>query len=370
MKKLGVIVNPVAGMGGRVGLKGSDGADVQRRARELGAVPESPSRAVEALQSLAEIKDRIEVVTYPAEMGEDEARECGFEPTVIGSITSAETTSADTQQAAREMEGMGVDLLLFAGGDGTARDIHSAVDQRVTALGIPAGVKVHSAVFAVTPRNAGAVARMFLEERLASVRDGEVMDIDEDAFRDGVVAARLHGYLKVPEDRRNVQRVKSGGEQVEEDVQGIAAEVADSMENGRLYVMGPGTTIGAIMEHLGLQNTLLGVDVVRDRALVAGDVSEGELLELIGDGGATIVVAVIGGQGYILGRGNQQLSPAVVRRVGKDNITVVATREKLTSLGGSPLLVDTGDRALDESLSGYWRVVTGYREFAMYRAGE
>ena len=196
------------------------------------------------------------------------------------------------------------------------------------------------------------------------------MDIDEDAFRDGVVAARLHGYLKVPEDRRNVQRVKSGGEQVEEDVQGIAAEVADSMENGRLYVMGPGTTIGAIMEHLGLQNTLLGVDVVRDRALVAGDVSEGELLGLIGDGGATIVVAVIGGQGYILGRGNQQLSPAVVRRVGKDNITVVATREKLTSLGGSPLLVDTGDRALDESLSGYWRVVTGYREFAMYRAGE
>lgn len=370
MKKLGVIVNPVAGMGGRVGLKGSDGADVQRRARELGAVAESPSRAVEALQSLAEIKDRIEVVTYPAEMGEDEARECGFEPTVIGSITSGETTSADTQQAAREMEGMGVDLLLFAGGDGTARDIHSAVDQRVTALGIPAGVKVHSAVFAVTPRNAGAVARMFLEERLASVRDGEVMDIDEDAFRDGVVAARLHGYLKVPEDRRNVQRVKSGGEQVEEDVQGIAAEVADSMENGRLYVMGPGTTIGAIMEHLGLQNTLLGVDVVRDRALVAGDVSEGELLELIGDGGATIVVAVIGGQGYILGRGNQQLSPAVVRRVGKDNITVVATREKLTSLGGSPLLVDTGDRALDESLSGYWRVVTGYREFAMYRAGE
>lgn len=326
--------------------------------------------AVEALRLLAEIKDRIEVVTYPAEMGEDEARESGFEPTVVGSITSGETTSDDTQQAARDMEEMGVDLLLFAGGNGTARDVHSAVDQRVTALGIPAGVKIHSAVFAATPHNAGTVARMFLEERVAGIRDGEVMDIDEDAFRDGVVAARLHGYLRVPEERRHVQRVKSGGEQVEEDVQGIAAEVSAGLEDGRLYVMGPGTTIGAIMEHLGLENTLLGVDVVRDRALVAGDVSEGELLELIGDAEATIVVTIIGGQGYILGRGNQQLSPAVVRKVGRDNITVVATREKLASLDGGPLLVDTGDWALDDSLGGYWRVVTGHKEFAMYRAGE
>ena len=142
-------------MGGRVGLKGSDGSDIQRRARELGAVAESPFRAVDALKSLTEIKERIEVVAYPAEMGENEARECGLEPTVIGSITSGGTTSEDTQQAAREMEEIGVDLLLFAGGDGTARDIYNAVGRRVTALGIPAGVKIHSAVYAVTPRNAG-----------------------------------------------------------------------------------------------------------------------------------------------------------------------------------------------------------------------
>ena len=370
MKKLGVIVNPVAGMGGRVGLKGSDGSDIQRRARELGAVAESPFRAVDALKSLTEIKERIEVVAYPAEMGENEARECGLEPTVIGSITSGGTTSEDTQQAAREMEGMGVDLLLFAGGDGTARDIYNAVGRRVTALGIPAGVKIHSAVYAVTPRNAGTVARMFLDGQLLSIRDGEVMDIDEDAFREGVVSARLYGYLRVPEERRYVQRVKSGGGQAEEEaVQGIAAAIADAMDDGRLYVMGPGTTIGAIMDHLEIQNTLLGVDVVRDKTLVATDVGEARLLELIGNEEATIVVTVIGGQGYILGRGNQQLSPRVVRKVGKESITVVATSAKLASLGGSPLLVDTGDHRLDESLAGYWKVVTGYKEYAMYKVG-
>ena len=371
MKKLGVIVNPVAGMGGRVGLKGSDGPDIQRRAQALGAVPEAPLRAVDALRLLTEIKDRIEVVTYPGEMGESEARDCGFSPTVIGSITAGRTTSADTMRAARDMEEMGVDLLLFAGGDGTARDIFNAVDRRLTVLGIPAGVKVHSAVFAVTPLNAGMVARMYLDGRLSSIRDGEVMDVDEDAFREGVVAARLYGYLRVPEERRYVQRVKSGGVHVEEEaLEAIAEAIAADMDDGLLYIMGPGTTIGAIMDHLHLENTLLGVDLVQNKGLVAADVSERVLLELIGDQEARIVVAVIGGQGYILGRGNQQLSPEVVRRVGKDHITVVATTDKLTSLGGNPLLVDTGDQALDRTLAGYWKVVTGYREYAMYRVGE
>ena len=269
------------------------------------------------------------------------------------------------------MEEMGVDPLLFAGGDGTAKDIFNAVDRRLTVLGIPAGVKIHSSVYAVTPRNAGMVARMYLDGRLMSITDGEVMDIDEDAFREGVVAARLYGYLRVPEERRYVQRVKSGGVHAQEEaLQGIATAIAADMDDGRLYIMGPGSTIGAIMDHLHLENTLLGVDVVQNKSLVAGDVSERDLLELIRGQKAKIVVAVIGGQGYILGRGNQQLSPKVVRGVGEDNITVVATREKLVSLDGNPLLVDTGDQELDRTLAGYRKVLTGYKEYAMYRVGE
>ena len=370
MKRLGIIVNPIAGIGGRVGLKGSDGPAILQRARELGALAESSQRAIEALSVISRIKDDIEIITCPREMGEYEARKCGFAPNIIGSITSGPTTAENTMTAAQEMTDLAVDLLLFTGGDGTARDIYNAVGQRVLALGIPAGVKIHSAVYAVTPRRAGELAVMSLEGRLSEEREAEVMDIDEDTFRQGVVAARLYGYLRIPEDGRFVQSAKSGGPPGEsEAVLGIASEVVRKMEEDCLYIIGPGTTTRGIMEELGLTNTLLGVDAVLNRGLVASDVNESELLDLTNGKRAKVVVTVIGGQGYILGRGNQQLSPKVIRGVGKDNIVVVAGMEKLASLDGRPLLVDTGDADLDHALSGYIKVTVGFNSYAMYRVG-
>ena len=331
MKKLGVIVNPIAGIGGKVGLKGSDGPAIVQRARELGALAESPQRAIEALSIVSGIKDDVEVITYPRDMGEYEARKCGFAPNVIGSIAGGPTTAENTMTAAQEMADLAVDLLLFAGGDGTARDICNAVGQEVLALGIPSGVKIHSGVYAVTPRAAGTLTVMYLEGRVPWEREAEVMDIDEDAVREGVIAARLYGYLRVPEESRFVQSTKSGGPQESEAVLGIASEVVRKMEEDCLYMIGPGTTTRAIMVELGLTNTLLGVDAVLNKGLVASDVNESELLDLTNGKRAKAVVAVIGGQGYILGRGNQQLSPKVIRGVGKDNIIVVASMEKLTS---------------------------------------
>ena len=359
-------------MGGRVGLKGSDGPAILHKARELGVLPESPSRAVEALRAVSRIKDQVELITYPREMGEYEARECGFAPTVVGSIAAGLTTPEDTMTAAREMTELGVGLLLFAGGDGTARDIHDAVGQNVLALGIPAGVKVHSAVYAVNPKSAGELAVMSLDGRASSMREAEVMDIDEEAFREGMVATRLYGYLRVPDDRRFVQSGKSGGAQGEsEAVLGIASEIVRKrkMEEDCLYIIGPGTTTRPIMEELGLENTLLGVDVVLNKRFVAGDVNERDLLALTGGRRAKIVVTVIGGQGHILGRGNQQLSPEVIRQVSKDDIIVVASMEKLGSLGGRPLLVDTGDAELDQALSGYTKVTVDFNSYAMHRVG-
>jgi len=371
MKKLGVIVNPVAGMGGRVGLKGSDGIEILRKARELGAQPEAPNRALEALRVVSEIKDDIEIITYPHEMGEDECREAGFIPRVIGSIRSGATTPDDTQQAVQEMAEVGVDLMLYTGGDGTARNVYNAMGEKVPALGIPAGVKIHSAVYAVTPRLAGEVAEMFLKGQLMNIREAEVMDIDEDAFRSGVVAAKLYGYLRVPEERRYIQRVKTGGVMAEKQhLQGISTYVIEAMEDDDgYYIIGPGTTTRTIMEDLGLKNTLLGVDIVRRKKLMANDVSEKQLLDFIHDNKAKIVLTVIGGQGHVFGRGNQQLSPRVIREVGKKSITVIATKEKLLGLAGRPLLVDTGDEALNEELSGYFKVTTGYRDYTMYKVG-
>ena len=373
MGGLGLIVNPVAGIGGRVGLKGSDGAEVQKRALELGAVPQALNRAIQALERIKPTDD-LEIITYPGEMGEDAARACGFDPTVIGSITPGETTPQDTRSAAREMRRLNVDLLLFAGGDGTARDIYNAVGDGIPALGIPAGVKIHSAVFATNPINAGDLAALALQGKVSSLREAEVMDVDEDAFRRGVVSAKLYGYLKVPFQRRLIQGLKTPSSLGEAaSMRAIAHDVVGKMKDDCLYIIGPGTTTRAITSRLGLDKTLIGVDVVHGGELVAADVNESRLLELVEGRRAKIIVTPIGGQGCIFGRGNQQISPRVIKKVlaeddcPKDCIIVVSTPGKIHALGGRPLWVDTGDRELDGMLSGYIRVITGYREQIVYK---
>jgi predicted polyphosphate/ATP-dependent NAD kinase len=360
-------VNPIAGMGGRVGLKGSDGIDTLRRARELGAVKTSPQRAIEALKHLKSVQNLM-IFTYPGEMGEDEARVAGLNPTVIGTITSGETSSADTRRAALEMATLGADLLLFAGGDGTARDIYEAVEGQLPVLGIPTGVKIHSGVYAVSPASAGELAARFLRGDVTAVREAGVMDIDEEAFRGNRLSAQLYGLMMVPVEPALLQGSKETSVNVEEEnLKAIALDIADGMEPETLYIMGPGGTIAAVTEHLGVDKTLLGVDVLENGKLIGRDVNEATLLDLLRGRKAKIVVTIIGGQGFIFGRGNQQISAIVIRAVGKENLVVVATPEKLATLHGRPLLVDTGDLILDSELSGYIRVITDYGRCVVYR---
>lgn len=368
-KKLGLIVNPVAGVGGRVGLKGSDGIEIQKQAFELGAVPQALNRTRQALDKLKPIKAELEIFTYPGEMGEDAARSCGFEPIVIGSIRPGQTTPEDTRQAAKELLRLKVNLLLFAGGDGTARDVYNAINLEIPALGIPAGVKIHSAVYAANPTSAGELARLFLQGRIANVREAEVMDLDEEAFRQGIVSAKLYGYLEIPFQRRLVQSLKSASPLGEKAATvAIACDVVDKMVDDCLYIIGPGTTTQAITDQLGLNKTLIGVDVVFNGKLWATDVNETQLLKLLEDRQPVkIIITPIGGQGYIFGRGNQQISPTVIKKVGKANLIVVSTPEKINSLRGRPFLVDTGDPATDRMLSGYIKVVTGYNEQIVYQ---
>lgn len=372
MKRLGLIVNPIAGMGGRCGLKGTDGAEIYARACELGAVPEAPDRATVALTQLAGMNGAVELLTVSGDMGESEALSAGIKPTVLFA-TDGEclTTSNDTRRAAREMAAAGVDLIMFAGGDGTARDVYAAVGDDVVCLGIPAGCKIHSGVYGINPRNAGELAALFLAGRVASVKQAEVMDIDEDAFRQGRVTAELFGYLTVPADEVRVQGGKAGRAQSDENaLNAISYHLRDSVVPGSLNILGTGSTLFGLKQRLGIEGTLLGVDVVKDGGLVAADVTERQILDLLGAPGsieARIVVTIIGGQGYIFGRGNQQLSPRVIERVGRDNIVVVATKQKVASLGGRPLLVDTGSEDTNAMLSGYMRVVVGYHDEMVVR---
>jgi len=389
--RVGLIVNPVAGLGGRVGLKGSDGVEIQERAIALGATPESGRRAAEALACLKPVVD-LEVITWSGAMGAEVARSSGFSPVVVGSAESDKTSADDTRAAAAEMLHLGVDLLLFAGGDGTARDICNAVGAEVPALGIPTGVKIHSGVFATNPLNAGNLAALYLGGRVRTLRETEVMDIDEAAFRAGRVSVSLYGYLQVPFRPSLVQGAKSASGPAEQAaMEAIALSVIEAMEENTLYFLGPGSTIRTITASLGVDKTLLGVDAIENGELVAADVNESQILALLAEREeddetddveaaaegsfpvesagpvANVIVSPIGGQGCILGRGNQQLSPAVLRAIGSDNLLVVATPDKINALRGRPLWVDTGDSELDAMFAGHVRVVTGHGEEAVCR---
>ncbi|MEM2874569.1 MAG: ATP-NAD kinase family protein [Candidatus Hadarchaeales archaeon] len=366
MKKIGVVVNPIAGMGGRVGLKGTDGPEALRRAMELGAEPVSPRRAVEALKRLLPLKESLRIITYPGEMGERWARECGLPVEVFGEINPGQTTADDTKRAVRGMIERGAELILFVGGDGTARDVYEAAGASVPVLGVPSGVKIYSAVFANTPEAAGDVAALFLSQGLP-LREAEVMDIDEEAYRKDELAATLRGYLMVPYEPVMMQAGKEGSSGLEvADQKAIARWMVELMEGGRTYILGPGTTTRAVAEELGIyDSTLLGVDLVRDYKLVGKDVNERQILEEIEGRPASIVVSPLGRQGFIFGRGNQQISPKVIRKVGRKNIIVLATPQKLSL---TPVLkVDTGDPELDKELRGYIPVITGYLQTHMVK---
>ncbi len=192
----------------------------------------------------------------------------------------------------------------------------------------------------------------------------------EEAFRRGRVSAELYGYLKIPFEATMVQGIKAGGKESERvGLENAVFHVLDLMakQKDTQFLIGPGTTTREIKARLGSGGTLLGVDVAQDGRLIAEDVNEAQILEMIQGKKAKIVVTIIGGQGYIFGRGNQQLSPRVIKEVGKENIVVVASKNKLAALQARPLLVDTGDDQTNQTLTGYVKVVTGYNQHVMCR---
>lgn len=364
--KLGLLINPLAGIGGSVGLKGSDGADTVAKAKSLGAIPMAATRAGIALSVLK--GKPIQVVTYPGEMGAQTAIDNGFTPIILGSIRPGETSAQDTEQAVADFVAEGVDLILFAGGDGTARNIANAAPEHITVLGIPAGVKIHSGVYAVTPKAAGEIVSMLVDGQMLTLANQEVRDIDEEAFRAGRVKAKYYGELQVPSEHRYLQNVKSAGKEVEELViADIAADIVEQMEEDVYYVIGSGTTVKAVMDELNLENTLLGVDLVLNNELVAKDCTAEQLLDLTSGKEVRIIITIIGGQGHIIGRGNQQLSAQLLQRVGKENIQVLATKTKLNALEGRPLIVDSHSDQVNQLLSGVISVTTGYHDKVLYR---
>ena len=368
MRRIGFVLNPIAGMGGRVGLKGTDGKVEEARAR--GAEPRASERALDALSALSRHARDVELLACGEPMGARETREAGFSPRIVYEPTREETTAADTREAVEELLDRDVDLVLFVGGDGTATDVAetiTALEKETPMLGVPAGVKIYSSVFGVTPEDAGRIAATF-----DSTEPREVSDIDEDAYREGEVHTTLRAVVQVPVAEELQSSKQLGGGSIE----GLASAFVEEVDPGTTYVFAPGSTVGAIEEALGIDGSPLGVDVWRATStsetgsgrsedgsvpgeLLVRDGGEREILDALGDRNV-IVVSPIGGQGFVFGRGNQQLSPAVIRRC---EVEIVASRSKLDTIG--VLRIDTGDPELDEELRGWRRVRVGRVERRM-----
>ncbi len=356
MIKAGLVVNPIAGMGGNVGLKGTDGG-LFRKAIELGARPSSGERMREVL-SLVTRKD-LYFLCGPGAMGEDCLKGTGFEFRVVGKI-GAETSAQDTKAVVREMLREGIRLLIFVGGDGTARDVLDVVGLDTPVIAVPAGVKMFSAAFAISAHAAAEMINTFGQ----AFTEKEILDIDEEAFRDNRLVAKPYGVVMVPDIQHLLQGKKTGSA-VQGDVVDKKKEVArfivENMVEDVLYILGPGTTLKTVTDALGLEKTLLGIDAVINGKLAGKDLNENQLLSLIEKfGKVKIIVTPIGGSGYIFGRGSRQISSKVLALAGKKNVMVASTLDKVGGL--DCLRVDTGDYEVDRSISGKIPVIIGYKE--------
>ncbi|WP_205648575.1 ATP-NAD kinase family protein [Acuticoccus kandeliae] len=356
-----MIVNPIAGIGGPVALKGSDGAATVLEALRRGGRPLASLRATRALEALGRRLSGCTILTGAGPLGAAIAERARFVTETIAPVTDIETTAEDTRRLAAALLKARPDLILFAGGDGTARDVFDIVGGDIPLIGIPAGVKMHSAVFARTPDAAGEAAARFVESGERRTHDAEIMDIDEAGLREGRVGAELYGYAASPRLGGFMQNAKSGPAHHDDAALDAAArEVARRLDPSRLTFVGPGTTTRRVLRALGHEGTLLGIDAVADGRLIGTDLTAGQIKTLLdGTTRAGLVLGVIGGQGCLLGRGNQQLSPEILRRIGLGNITILAALEKLAALNCGGLFVDTGDLDLDRALAGYRRVHTG-----------
>lgn len=355
--RIGFLVNPIAGMGGPVGLKGTDG--LAEEAIAMGARPRAMERARACLDLLSKERDAILFFTASGSMGESCLEECGLDYKVVYSALPV-TSSRDTIGTCQAFLDKGADLILFCGGDGTARDV-AGIAGSTPILAIPAGVKMHSGVFAASPQAAADLVIRFLNGEL-NLRDTEIVDVDEELYRAGILQTKLYALAKTPylpvlvAERKRIY----SSDQEDEFKDQIALFASEFMRDGSAYIIGAGTTTSRIADILGLEKTLLGVDVVKDGRLMITDASEQDLLELLDrETRVMIIISPIGAQGFILGRGNQQLSAEVIRRVGIDKLIIISTPHKLAEI--PYLLVDTGDEDLDESLAGMRQVVTGYR---------
>lgn len=365
MVRVGFLINPVAGLGGRVGLKGTD--QVFLEAVRRGAVPVAPAKARELLGLLRAMPQARSIVwlTCSGPMGGESLTEAGF-PCEVVQECETPTSADDTKRSCESFLERDVDLIAFVGGDGTARDIASVVGGRVPIVGVPSGVKMHSAVFGLHPASVASIFADYVDGNTATV-EAEILDVDEGRYRQGEWAVRVHATVKTIHEPTLIQTGKMMFEPLPDEASrdGIVEHMIEEMEDNpdTLYLLGPGGTVHHLKEKLGLGGAPLGIDAVRGKRLVGADLNEEGILRVMeGHPHTKLVLSPVGAQGFLLGRGNLEITPRILERIGLGNLVVVATPDKLRH---TPVLrVDTGDSSLDRQFADkeYLFVVQGYHE--------
>ena len=371
---LGLIINPISGMGGSVGLKGTDGKDILMKSIELGAKPNALNRTKELLKELEPLKSKLKFITCPGYMGAKVLKEMEFEydtihhPIFENVENIYETTSEHTKISAKLMKDLeDLQLIIFVGGDGTARDILSSIDKNKPGLGIPSGVKIYSSVFSINPKSAGSIIMQYLWEESA-LKESEVLDIDEEQYRKGNLVSKLYGYLLTPFNPDFSQLSKMGTPNSDlNNQERIAKRVIEEMKKDVLYLIGPGTTTKAITNALNLEKTVLGIDLLLNNHIIAFDLNENQILKSIKGKKTKIIVSLIGRQGFLFGRGNLQFTPQILKIIGPENIIIISTRFKLQTIPNQILRLDTRDPQLDKKMKGLYKIIVDYDEIKICR---
>lgn len=362
--RIAVVVNPDAGLGGRLGFKGSDGRAAEARA--AGAEDRAGPRMKLCLEHLAKLSQTpIELLAWDGRMGGDWIPSSYTSTGITPEITSAEVT-------AEFVKSHEPDLFLYAGGDGTTRDIVEALGDRDTPLvGVPGGVKMHSGCFATTPKAAAEVVWSFVTGDLMVART-EVMDLDEEVYLKGEWKVRMYGEAFTPASPRWMQGAKEQvqRESEEETLEAMSSHIGNLVEENPelMIIWGSGGTLRQMCKLLGYESTLLGIDIQLN-GVMHKDLNEQGLLEIISQhqGKKLLLLSPMGGQGFLIGRGNLQLSPNVLREIGIENILGIATPAKL--LGLSEVRIDTGEEELDREIRDrkYLKLLQGYRTTRVIR---
>ncbi len=370
--RIGILANPDAGLGGRLGLKGSDGQ--AELARSKGAEDRSGPRLESMLRHFSSIhrgeSSQLEWITSRGRMGTDWIP-AELQAGTISEVheSSGETSATDTEDAVQRLLENGIDLLVYSGGDGTTRDIVASLDDsessELPVIGVPSGVKMHSGCFASSPKAAAEVLSAWLHGDLL-VSSTEVLDLDEELYRKGKWVVRLYAEAFSPNSPRWMQGSKQliETESEEEIIIGISDHIEDSLvSDDRLIIWGSGGTLRAIAGNIGFELTTLGIDATIGGEQVGTDLDESGILALLDShvGPTTLLLSPMGGQGFLIGRGNLQLSPDVLESIGIDNILGVVTPAKLLTVRA--LRIETGDDDLDQEFASkrYMKVLQGFR---------